>query len=187
MKNQVLATLLVAFSLLTSVNAQEVVSGVKLDNKITIEGQSLSLNGAGVREKYWIDLYVGSLYLPKKSSSASEIINSRDLAVIKLDIVSGMITSEKMISSVNEGFEKSTGGKTASLRTKIDEFKNCFKDKFNKGDSFSIVNTSNGVVVFKNGTKKGTIEGHDFKVALFGIWLSNTPADKDLKSAMLGK
>uniref|UniRef100_UPI00404B9405 chalcone isomerase family protein n=1 Tax=Flavobacterium sp. TaxID=239 RepID=UPI00404B9405 len=187
MKKQILTTLLVAFSLITSVSAQKVVSGVKLDNTISVEGSNLSLNGAGVREKYWIDLYVGSLYLPKKSSNASEIINSKDLAVIKLDIVSGMITSEKMINSVNEGFEKSTGGKTANLRSKIEEFKNCFKDKFNKGDSFNIVNTSNGVVVYKNGTKKGTIEGHDFKVALFGIWLSNNPADKDLKEAMLGK
>lgn len=187
MKNQVLTVLLVAFSLVTSVNAQKVVSGVKLDNKVTVEGQSLSLNGAGVREKWWIDLYVGSLYLPKKSTNANDIVNSKDVAMIKLDIVSGLINSEKMINAVNEGFERATGGKTASLSTRIEEFKNCFKEKFNKGDSFSIINTSNGVIVYKNGTKKGEMEGHDFKVALFGIWLSNNPADEDLKSQMLGK
>ena len=44
-----------------------------------------------------------------------------------------------------------------------------------------------GVVVYKNGAKKGTIEGYDFKRALFGIWLCDKPADADLKSAMLGK
>ena len=27
--------------------------------------------------------------------------------------------------------------------------------------------------VYKNGVKKGTIEGLDFKKALFGIWLGN--------------
>ncbi|MBT8296018.1 MAG: chalcone isomerase family protein, partial [Gramella sp.] len=27
----------------------------------------------------------------------------------------------------------------------------------------------------------------DFKKALFGIWLSNRPADDDLKEAMLGE
>ena len=35
--------------------------------------------------------------------------------------------------------------------------------------------------------KKGTIEGLDFKKALFGIWLGNKPADDDLKAGMLGK
>ena len=57
-----------------------------------------------------------------------------------------------------------------------------------KGDVFIIMNVPNeGVVVYKNGTKKGSIDGHDFKKALFGIWLCDKPADKDLKDEMLGK
>jgi hypothetical protein len=44
-----------------------------------------------------------------------------------------------------------------------------------------------GVESYKNGTLQGTIEGMDFKKALFGIWLGNKPADDDLKAAMLGK
>ena len=44
-----------------------------------------------------------------------------------------------------------------------------------------------GVVVYKNGVKKGSIDGQDFKKALFGIWLCDKPADKDLKDEMLGK
>ena len=41
--------------------------------------------------------------------------------------------------------------------------------------------------VYKNGAKKGSIDGHDFKKALFGIWLGKKPADDDLKEGMLGK
>jgi hypothetical protein len=44
-----------------------------------------------------------------------------------------------------------------------------------------------GVVVYKNGSKKGSIDGYDFKRALFGIWLGDKPADDDLKAGMLGK
>ena len=44
-----------------------------------------------------------------------------------------------------------------------------------------------GVKVYKNNKLLGTIEGMEFKRALFGIWLSKKPADKDLKQAMLGK
>ena len=33
--------------------------------------------------------------------------------------------------------------------------------------------------------QQGVVEGLAFKQALFGVWLSNNPADKDLKRAML--
>lgn len=188
MKKQFITLLFVAFAGLFSMTAQTEVAGVKLANKVTLEDQSLVLNGAGIREKMWIDLYVGALYLPKKSSNAAEIINSADPAAIKLTIISGMITSEKMIHAVNEGFENSTNKNTAPIKAKIAQFKSFFKDEIKKGDVFDIVNVpGKGVVVSKNGKEKGAIEGMDFKKALFGIWLSNKPADKDLKTAMLGK
>ena len=187
MKKQII-TLLMVMATTFTVNAQQTVSGVKVDAKLALDGQNLVLNGAGTREKMWIDLYVGSLYLPKKSSSAKDIIDSKDAAAIKLNIISGMITSDKMISAINEGFENATNKNTTALKAKIDKFKGFFKDEIKKGDAFVIMNVpSEGVVVYKNGAKKGTIDGHDFKKALFGIWLSDKPADKDLKDGMLGK
>ena len=186
MKKQILSMFLVVFSLL-SMNAQKTVSGVKVDDKLSVEGKELTLNGVGLREKMWIDLYVGSLYVTKKSTNAQDIMDSKDAAAIKLNIVSGMITSDKMISAVDEGFENATNKNTAPLKAKIDKFKGFFKEKINKGDSFIIMYDGNEVVVYKNGTKKGTVEGHDFKKALFGIWLGKKPADDDLKDGMLGK
>lgn len=186
MKKQIIALFLVAFTTL-SMNAQKTVSGVKVDDKLSLEGKSLSLNGAGTREKMWIDLYVGSLYVTKKTTNAQDIIDSKDAAAIKLNIVSGMITSDKMISAVNEGFENATNKNTAPLKAKIDKFKGFFKEKIVKGDVFIVMYDGNEVNVYKNGAKKGSIEGHDFKKALFGIWLGKKPADDDLKDDMLGK
>ena len=178
----------VVFVLIASISsAQTTVSGIKLDETITVEGKKLVLNGAGIREKWWIDLYVGSLYLPQKSSNGTEVINSTETSAIKLDVVSGMISSEKMMGALDEGFEKSTNNNVAPLKEKIAKFKTFFKEKFNKGDSFIIANVAGtGIVVYKNGVKKGSVDGLEFKKALFGIWLSNNPADKDLKKSMLG-
>jgi hypothetical protein len=186
MKSKIIALFLVAFTTF-AMNAQKTVSGVKVDDKLSLEGKDLTLNGAGLREKMWIDLYVGSLYVTKKSTNAQDIIDSKDAAAIKLNIVSGMITSDKMISAVNEGFENATNKNTAPLKTKIDKFKGFFKEKINKGDSFIIMYDGNETIVYKNGAKKGSIDGHDFKKALFGIWLGKKPADDDLKDGMLGK
>jgi hypothetical protein len=42
------------------------------------------------------------------------------------------------------------------------------------------------VYVYKNDELKGTVPGIDFKIALFGIWLSNNPVDEQLKKDLLG-
>ncbi len=39
-------------------------SGVFVDEQINAgNGETLVLNGMGLREKFWVDVYVGSLYL----------------------------------------------------------------------------------------------------------------------------
>ena len=186
MKKQMI-TFFVLIATSVTMNAQKTVAGVKVEDKLSIEGQNLVLNGVGTRVKLFMDMYVGALYLEKKSTNANEIMASKDGAAIRLTIVSGLISSDKMIDAVTEGFENSTGGKTAPLKSKIDKFISFFKDEIKKGDVFTMVNTDEGVVVYKNNTKKGVIEGNDFKKALFGIWLSAKPADKNLKKAMLGQ
>lgn len=183
-----LLILCIAFMSIGVVSAQTEVGGVNLPNSETYQGQKLQLNGAGVREKLWIDLYAGGLYLAKKSSDATEIVTSNEPMSIKLHIVSKLISSEKMIDAVNEGFENSTGGDTKALASEIKKFKSFFMEEIKKNDVFDIVYIPDtGVSVYKNDKELGTIEGINFKKALFGIWLSNRPADDDLKDAMLGK
>lgn len=169
-------------------SAQTEVAGVKVPETINYGGEELILNGAGVREKFWMDMYAGALYLNKKNNDATAILNANDPKAIKLHIVSSLITSEKMIEAVNEGFESSTRGNTAPMRDKIDQFKSFFNDKIEKNDVFDIVYLpQQGVNVYKNGNKVGNIKGNKFAKALFGIWLSAKPADDDLKEAMLGE
>lgn len=186
MKRIVFVLVALMFSGLTS--AQTEVGGVNLPNSESFQGKSLNLNGAGVREKLWIDLYAGGLYLAEKSSDASAIVAADKPMSIKLHIVSKLITSEKMMDAVNEGFENSTNGNTKPLEAKIKKFQGFFMEEIKKNDVFDIVYIpGNGVTAYKNDKELGTIDGMDFKKALFGIWLSNRPADDDLKEAMLGK
>ncbi|MDX1544394.1 MAG: chalcone isomerase family protein [Christiangramia sp.] len=180
--------MMIALMGLNFASAQTEVGGVTLPNQVSFQGQNLQLNGAGVREKLWIDLYAGGLYLAKKSSDASAIVSADEPMSIKLHIVSKLISSDKMIEAVNEGFENSTSGNTKPIEPKIEKFRSFFMEEIKKHDVFDIVYLPNkGVVAYKNDKELGTIEGMDFKKALFGIWLSKRPADDDLKEAMLGK
>lgn len=163
---------------------QTKVGDVTLPNKVTLSGEEMMLNGAGMREKMWIDLYAGGLYLQTKSDVALDVINSDAPMALKLHIVSGMVSQEKMIGAVMDGFENSKAGK-ATTENKA-AFIACFNDEITKEDVFDIVYSKAVTTVYKNGKEKGTVSGLDFKKALFGIWLGKKPADKDLKKGLLG-
>jgi hypothetical protein len=171
-----------------SASAKEI-DGVKVPKTFQAGGASLVLNGAGIRTKWFLDIYVGALYLESKSSDANEIINADKPMTITLHMVSGLVSSSKMKSATEEGFDNSLHGKTQALQPEIKEFISVFEDEINDGDQYDLVYLpGKGVEAIKNGKLVKTIGGGlAFKKALFGIWLSDQPAEDSLKEEMLGK
>lgn len=99
-----------------------------------------------------------------------------------------MITSDRMTEATLEGFEASTNGDMASIQSDIDQFMAVFKEEIKEGDVFDLVYVpGEGVKVRKNNEDKGIVGGLEFKKALFGIWLSDEPAQNSLKKKMLGR
>lgn len=179
-------TLMSAALLSLSVNAVEV-AGIDLPDSLTAENQALQLNGAGVRSKFFMDIYAAGLYLTENSKEAATIIAADKSMALRLHITSGLLSSEKMEAATREGFEKSTGGKTEALKSTIDAFIANFKEGIKENDVFDFVYAPEvGVNVIKNGELKSNIKGLEFKQALFGIWLSEDSVQEDLKSGLLG-
>ena len=168
-------------SLLTSSAAY-----AELPNALQVGDEKLALNGSGSRTKYLMEMYVAGLYLAQPSSDPAAIVAADAPMAIRLEITSGLVTEEKLVESLNEGFHNATGGKPEPIRKEIDLFRKCLAGKIARGDVLDLVYLpGHGVIVAKNGEKQGAIEGIAFKRALFGVWLSKNPADKDLKRAML--
>lgn len=162
-------------------------AGVALPDTMKAGDQNLVVNGGGKRTKFGMKVYVAALYLKQKSSDATTIINADEPMGIKLQITSGLVTPDKMKDAIDEGFKKSTGGNTAPIQAKIDAFTSTFKD-LTKGITYDFAYVpGKGVEIYKNGALASTIQGLDFKKALFGIWLGKEPAQEDLKEKMLGK
>ena len=94
-----------------------------------------------------------------------------------------------MSEAIQDGFGASMKGNTAPLKDKISSFINTFKkEEIKEGDVFEIWYVpGTGVKSYKNQKLQSTIAGLDFKKALFGIWLSDTPVDADLKKGLLGQ
>jgi hypothetical protein len=177
-----------AILILTSAGYAKEVGGINMPDSIAAGNETLILNGAGVRTKFFIKAYVGGLYLNKKSGDANAIMNANEPMAIKLHMISKLITSEKMKDATLEGFFNSTNGNTAPYKDKIDTFISVFKDNIKIGDVYDIIYIpAEGTKVYKNKELKITTKGLDFKKVLFGIWLCDKPADKTVKAAMLGK
>jgi len=165
------------------------ISGITMPDEFSADGQELVLNGAGVREKFFMDIYVGGLYLQEKASSAADIIKAESPMTIRLHIVSGLVSSEKMSKATREGFEKATGNDLSGIADKVERFIALFnKEEITKQDVFEFIyQPDRGVKVYKNEKHLDTLKGKDFKEALFGIWLSDDPVQESLKEGMLGK
>jgi hypothetical protein len=162
------------------------IAGVSFPAKATINEKTLLYNGGGLREKYTFDLYVAALYLRRPSMDNNKIINDDAEMGIHLQLVSNKVTRDKFVETVKEGFENASHGKATA--TEIKKFMGLFTSEFKEGDKIHIEYVSGkGVYAIKNGKKLGSVPGLEFKKALFSIWLGKKPADKSLKSGMLGK
>jgi hypothetical protein len=172
----------------TSIGYAKEIGGINMPDSLVADKDTLVLNGAGIRTKFFIKAYVGGLYLMQKSGDAAAIMNADEPMAISLHITSKLITSEKMKDATLEGFENSTNGNTTPYKDKIDTFISVFKDNIKIGDVYDMIYIpGEGTKIYKNKALKSTAKGLDFKKILFGIWLCNKPADKGLKDLMLGK
>jgi len=165
------------------------VAGIEIPETLEAGGVLLTLNGAGIRTRYFLDIYVGGLYLKEKSTDAAAIMEADEPMAITLSIVTGLVTNDRMQKSIEQGFQKSTRGKTAPIREKIDALIDVYAEEINDEDVFELVYLpGQGLRVHKNGIYTATIEcGLPFKRALFGIWISDRPVQQSLKRGMLGR
>jgi hypothetical protein len=145
-------------------------------------------NGAGSRQKMFLSLYDCTLYLNQKSKDAKAIVAADQTMAVRIEVTSRFVSQAKLVSALKDGFNASTGGNTKAIAAKINTFEACFSEPIKMNDVFILAHVPGiGVVVYKNNNQKGVIAGLDFKKALFGIWVGDTPVDGDLKKALLGK
>lgn len=179
---------IIALVLSLNVFAQTVVGDATLPNKITVNSDELILNGSGIREKLWFDLYACGLYLQSKSTNASSIVSADQPMAIHMEILSGILSKKKLIGAFESGVAKTNSKKVAAkIIPDLKKFLTFVDGEIAVGDKYQLsYNSSTGTSLYINGTLKGSIQGLEFKSALFNIWLATNSVDNDLKSELLG-
>lgn len=163
------------------------IEGIPLPDTIQLESKILHLNGAGIRNKFFFDIYVAALYLEQRSASADEIIGSNTSKRLTMNFLYDEVTKEKLTDGWEEGFKKNQPKeKMRALRERLDRF-NTFFETVHKGGRIGFDFLSNGSTHLRiNGSKVAVISGVDFQQALLAVWLGEKPADSGLKKSLLG-
>ncbi|MFW6333666.1 MAG: chalcone isomerase family protein [Desulfosalsimonas sp.] len=166
----------------SSAGAAEV-GDTTLPDEVRVEGEELVLNGAGIREKFYLDVYAAGLYLRQPEKDHKKIMAADETMALKIRILSSMIGSKKFKEAALEGFEEATDGNTDPIQDEIDLFLSAFSEEIEKGDEFDIhYIRGEGTKVYKNqrDDPEVVVPGMPVKQALFGIWISNR-SEKNLQ------
>lgn len=148
----------------------------------------LVLNGEGVREKFFVDIFQMSLYLKEKKSDAKSIISSDESMNLRLKIVSSLINTTTMQEGILDCFTKESEGDIARIKPELDTFLAIFKEELGKNDVYDFTYVPGvGTQVYKNSQLKETIAGLDFKKAFFSIWLGTKTDHAKLRDGLLSK
>lgn len=163
------------------------VAGVDLPGQVTIDGQSLVLNGAGVRSKFFFDIYVGALYLPQRATTSIAVFEQQGPWQVSMHFLYDEVSAEKLVDGWNDGFESNTGeAERGAMAAQIKAF-NSLSKTVHRGDVLVIQHLpGRGTRVVLNNIEQGIIPGDGFSRAMLKIWLGEVPADESLKDAMLG-
>lgn len=183
MKHWILTTALLAFSGMAG--AAEL-ADVTVSDTATVGGSELALNGLGLREKGWIDVYVGALYLAAPSNDAEAVIAGNGPSRVSLTFVRD-VGVEPIVGGWTDGFAANNSPETLeAIAERMETFNGFFGD-IREGEAmvFDMV-PGKGTTVTIAGEEKGMIAGDDFAMALRSIWFGAEPPDEDLKEGMLG-
>jgi len=163
------------------------IAGVAVPETMSLNNKELVLNGAGIRKKFFVKVYVGALYLTAKRTTADQILSDGGPKRILMSFLYKEVSAEKLVDGWNDGFgSNNSPEELKALQDRIDQFNSLFAT-VHKGDVIRLdYIPDEGTRVLINDMLKGTVPGEDFSSALLKIWLGREPADGGLKDAMLG-
>ncbi len=179
------------FTPLLSMAATVELAGVKLEDRTTVAGAPLVLNGAGIRYKAVFKVYTAGLYLSTKADTPEEVLSAtgpKRLAITMLRDIDSAELGKLFSRGMEDNMDRAAFSKLIPGVIRMSQVFSNHK-MLKEGDAFMIDWVPGTGTVL---TIKGKVEGEPFKEpeffdALMRIWLGKKPADFRLKEALLGK
>ncbi len=168
------------------------IEGYKFEDKITVDGKELFLNGVGLRTVRRFGLkfkvYVAGLYVEKQSTSAKEIMESEGVVHLK-SYYMREVTKKQQREPFREAVRKNCYADCSGSKKKIFQIINAVK-RTKEGGAFDFTFYPDKVKFFMDGSNSKSeveVKGADFSKDMRAIWIGPEPPNESLKAGLLGK
>lgn len=180
-----LVSLLAAASLAAPVQARDV--GVtQVPETLAIGGRTLQLNGAGLRSRFLVEIYVGALYLERPSSDAVAILAADQPWAVTLTFRRD-VDHHRILDAFVTAFEHNSPEQLERLKPQLEIFHAVLQD-LKDGQTMRLhYQPGAGTTLTVPGGATATVPGWPFGEAVLRTWLGDHPTDAGLKDALLGR
>jgi hypothetical protein len=166
-------------------------AGVRYAATLNLAGAPLQLNGAGIRYKAIFKVYTAGLYLGEKAGTPEAVLAAKGpvrLHVVMLRDIDANELGKLFTRGMQENSPREEFIQMIPGTIRMGEIF-AAKKRLLTGESFSVDWVPNaGTSVVVNGKPMGDpIRERAFFNGLLRIWLGKSPADHQLKDALLGK
>jgi hypothetical protein len=163
------------------------VAGVTLPETVALGAQPLVLNGAGIRSRFFIKVYIGALYLPARTRDVEAVLRHTGPVAMHMHFLHSEVSQKKLVDAWNDGFAANLdAAERERLQPRIERFNGLFRT-VRQGEVIRLAYQPGvGTTVSINNETRGVIEGEDFMQGWLRIWLGKEPADASLKQGLLG-
>ena len=144
------------------------VAGIKVEESIKVGGSDLVLNGAGLRAKLFVKVYVGALYVSQKASAAPALLDAATPRRMTMRLLRD-IDADTLYGALKDGLNNNNSeAELTALKPQVDQFAAIMKQIGNakNGDTVTIDFAADGVAVGFNGETRGKVAGPAFGKAL---------------------
>jgi hypothetical protein len=175
--------LIVVILILPRSEAAEV-NGIKFDEQYAAGDMVLKIRGTGLlRVMAFAKVYASALYLPEDCTSKMVFSDvPKRLEVEYMRSIAGNDFGRVTEKKISENVDPQTYER---LRSRIEYYNSLYQD-VQPGDRYSLTYIPGmGTELALNGEPQGVIEGADFAVAVFSMWLGPKPISESLKKDLL--
>lgn len=166
--------------------------GYNFEDKITLDGKELHLNGMALRtvRRFGMSfkVYVAGLYVEKRSTDAKEIMESGGVVHLKSYYLRE-VTKKQQKDPFRDAIRKNCYSDCSDSKKKIFKIINACK-RTKEGGSFDFTFYPDKVKFSMDGANAKSevvVDGASFSKDMLAIWLGPEPPNESLKAGLLGE
>lgn len=171
--------------------ADREIAGVKVAQSLKLSGKSLELNGVGLRYRGPFKVYAAALYTARKVDSTEDFHAETGAKRMEITMLREVDSTEMGRMFINGILKNTSAGAQGKLLPDVARMGEIFAahKRLMPGEQLVIDwLPAQGMQITVRGKVQGEIfKSPEFFGALMNIWLGKSPADWQLKDALLGK